>query len=466
MTEINIKHAFNLAIQYHQKNNLNEAKKIYLQILKINPNHVNAHNNLGAAYKQLGEIEKAKSCFEKVIQLNPNDVDGHNNLGLLLFELKEIQKAKSFFEKTIQLNPNYVEAHNNLGTIFNELKEFQKAKDCYERAIQLNPNYAMALYNLGVIFKQFGLSQKAVGYFEKAIEINPNYAAAYNGLGIIFKELGNNIKKAKSCFEKALKINPNYADIYWNLHSLVSNIDEAIEILKKLIHIDNNHFNAKSMLACLEYFKGNHKNFNNLINSNNSNDSYIRSFKWVFSLPKLPKLFFNKKDFFDGVAAISDKSRPFYEFGVWNGVSFKYLINTFGRGFGFDTFTGIPEKWHDNPAGTYSSFGSIPQISGGEFIVGKFEDTLPKFFSKKRLVASLINFDADLYSSTLCALNYSNKVIDEKSILIFDEFLTNNSWEEDEYKALNEFCNNFNISYEVLAVSFYSKQVAIKLKKN
>ena len=462
MTEINIKHAFNLAIQYHQKNNLNEAKKIYLQILKINPNHVNAHNNLGAAYKQLGEIEKAKSCFEKVIQLNPNDVDGHNNLGLLLFELKEIQKAKSFFEKTIQLNPNYVEAHNNLGTIFKELKEFQKAKDCYERAIQLNPNYAMALYNLGVIFKQFGLSQKAVGYFEKAIEINPNYAAAYNGLGIIFKELGNNIKKAKSCFEKALKINPNYADIYWNLHSLVSNIDEAIEILKKLIHIDNNHFNAKSMLACLEYFKGNHKNFNNLINSN---DSYIRSFKWVFSLPKLPKLFFNKKDFFDGVTAISDKSRPFYEFGVWNGVSFKYLINTFGRGFGFDTFTGIPEKWHDNPAGTYSSFGSIPQISGGEFIVGKFEDTLPKFFSKKRSVASLINFDADLYSSTICALNNAKDIIDEDTILVFDEFLMNDRWEEDEYKALEEFCNNFNFSYDVLAVSFYTKQIGVKLKK-
>jgi len=462
MTEINIKHAFNLAIQYHQKNNLNEAKKIYLQILKINPNHVNARNNLGAAYKQLGEIEKAKSCFEKVIQLNPNDVDGHNNLGLLLFELKEIQKAKSFFEKTIQLNPNYVEAHNNLGTIFNELKEFQKAKDCYERAIQLNPNYAMALYNLGIIFKQFGLSQKAVGYFEKAIEINPNYAAAYNGLGIIFEELGNNIKKAKSCFEKALKINPNYADIYWNLHSLVSNIDEAIEILKKLIHIDNNHFNAKSMLACLEYFKGNHKNFNNLINSN---DSYIRSFKWVFSLPKLPKLFFNKKDFFDGVTAISDKSRPFYEFGVWNGVSFKYLINTFGRGFGFDTFTGIPEKWHDNPAGTYSSFGSIPQISGGEFIVGKFEDTLPKFFSKKRSVASLINFDADLYSSTICALNNAKDIIDADTILVFDEFLMNDRWEEDEYKALEEFCNNFNFSYDVLAVSFYTKQIGVKLKK-
>ena len=80
-------------------------------------------------------------------------------------------------------------------------------------------------------------------------------------------------------------------------------------------------------------------------------------------------------------------------------------------------------------------------------------------------MASLINFDADLYSSTLCALNYSNKVIDEKSILIFDEFLTNKNWEKDEYKALNEFCNNFGVDYEVLAVSFSSKQVAVKLKK-
>jgi hypothetical protein len=81
-------------------------------------------------------------------------------------------------------------------------------------------------------------------------------------------------------------------------------------------------------------------------------------------------------------------------------------------------------------------------------------------------LASLINFDADLYLSTLCALNYSNKVIDEKSILIFDEFLMNKYWEKDEYKALNEFCDNFNISYDVLAVSFYSNQVAVKLNKN
>ena len=104
-------------------------------------------------------------------------------------------------------------------------------------------------------------------------------------------------------------------------------------------------------------------------------------------------------------------------------------------------------------------------IKGGEFIVGKFEDTLPKFFGQKRPLASIINFDADLYSSTLCALNNAKEVIDKNSILIFDEFLINDHWEKDEYKALNDFCNNLNIEYDVVAISFYSKQVAVKLKK-
>ena len=48
----------------------------------------------------------------------------------------------------------------------------------------------------------------------------------------------------------------------------------------------------------------------------------------------------------------------------------------------------------------------------------------------------------------------------------FDEFLNNKNWEKDEYRALNEFCDNFNFSYEVLAVSFLSKQVALKIIKN
>ena len=63
----------------------------------------------------------------------------------------------------------------------------------------------------------------------------------------------------------------------------------------------------------------------------------------------------------------------------------------------------------------------------------------------------MINLDADLYSSTLQALNYSKSIIDEKTtFLIFDEFLMNENWEKDEYKALEEFCKLGGITYEGL----------------
>jgi len=422
---------FALAVQNHNKNNLQVAANLYNETLKTNPNHVDAYYNLGNVFQKLGENQKAKSSYEKAIEINPSYAKIHDKLGIVLQKLGELQKAKSCTEKAIEINPKYVSAHNNLG----------------------------------IVLQKLGENQKAISSYEKAIQIQPNHAIAHNNLGNVFEELGE-LQKAKSSYEKAIEIDPNHVDAYWNLHSFASDIDEALTILKKLYEIDNKYIKAKIMISALQGFKGNFNEFDALIASSESSHPYVRSIKWIFSLPKLPKIFFNRWNFYDAVIALTENSRPFYEFGVWYGISFKYLIKTFKKGFGFDTFTGLPEDWHSEPSGTYSSFGSIPKIKGGEFIVGKFENTLPKFFSQKRPIASLINFDADLYTSTLCALNYSNKVIDEKSILIFDEFLTNDNWEKDEYKALNEFCNNLGIGYEVLAVSFFSKQVAIKLKKN
>ena len=340
----------------------------------------------------------------------------------------------------------------------------QVAENLYKEVLKINPDHFESIFDLGTLLAQTKRFDLAKPLLQKAIQIQPNYAMAHNSLGITFLELGEK-RKSKSSFEKAIKIQPNYAHAYWNLHSLANDIDEALTILKKLYEFDNKYIKAKLMISALKAFKGKFEDFDTLIRSSESNHPMTRSIKWVFSLPKIPKIFFNRWDFFDAIVAQTDKTRPFYEFGVWNGISFKHLIKTFKKGFGFDTFTGIPEDWHNEPSGTYSSFGSVPKIKGGEFIVGKFENTLPKFFSQKRPLASLINFDADLYSSTLCALNYSNNVIDEKSILIFDELITNKNWEKDEYKALNEFCDSLSISYDVIAVSFYSKQVAIKLKK-
>ena len=240
---------------------------------------------------------------------------------------------------------------------------------------------------------------------------------------------------------------------------------DAKNYLIRCIKIDKDHISAKLTLSLLEAYEGNRTMYESLNTPTEKNHPITRSIKWFLALPNKPKLYFNRWHFFDELCLEAESNRPFYEFGVWKGSSFKHLIKTFKKGYGFDTFTGLPENWHHEKIGTYSSDGNIPSIKGGNFIKGEFKDSLPKFFETKRPMASIINFDADLYSSTKCALENSDPVIDEKTILIFDEFIVNENWEQDEYKALNEFCSEKKYSYDVIGVSFFTKQVAVKINK-
>ena len=281
--------------------------------------------------------------------------------------------------------------------------------------------------------------------------------------------MGNALQKqgkldeAIASYNKALSFRPDYTETFWNLSGTAENISEAKSWIEHCLRVDHGNLKARLTLSALQFYEGDKSGFNALMQTSLKDDPFIRSFKWTFDLPKLPELYFHRWALFDRVVQLSKQDRPFYEFGVWRGVAFQYLIKTFKKGYGFDTFEGIPEDWHDEKAGSYSSDREIPQIEGGEFIVGKFEKSLPEFFLKPRPVASVINFDADLYSSTICALNYSKSIIDQHTILIFDEFIMNKNWEQDEFKALKEFCVNNNFAYEVLAISFFTKQAAVRL---
>ena len=173
---------FNLAIKYHQEGRLDVAQKFYNQVLKINPNHSGAYNNLGVIFDNLGKYQKAKECYENAIEINSNYVDAHYNLGVILQGLGENQKAKECYEKAIEINPNHADAYNNLGNVLQILGENEKAIDSYEKALKINPNYALAHSNLG---SALGENEKAIDCYKTAKRIDPNincdvaFAAAY-----------------------------------------------------------------------------------------------------------------------------------------------------------------------------------------------------------------------------------------------------------------------------------------------
>ena len=265
---LTIDETFKLAFKNHQEDKTDIAQKLYLQVLRIKPNHSQALNNLGVIFQGLGENQKAIGCYEKAIAIDPDYLDAHFNLGVIFQGLGENQKAKECYEKAIEIDPNYSNAHNNLGTMFFDLGEAQKAISCYEKAIKANPNHTDAHNNLGGAFKEVGEYQKSISHYEKVIDTNPDYIGAHYNLGVVFQEIGE-YPKAIIQYEKAIKANPKHIKAHNNLGAIFNELGDnkkAIDCYEKVIAIDPNNkgslyslgvvlFSIKQYKKAIEKFK-------------------------------------------------------------------------------------------------------------------------------------------------------------------------------------------------------------------
>ena len=91
---------------------------------------------------------------------------------------------------------------------------------------------------------------------------------------------------------------------------------------------------------------------------------------------------------------------------------------------GFDSFEGLPENWlPQRPKGHFSLEGQVPKIDDPriQFFGGWFEATLPDYKLPAHDVL-VLNFDADLYSSTIFVLNTLERAIVPGTYIYFDEF--------------------------------------------
>jgi hypothetical protein len=153
------------------------------------------------------------------------------------------------------------------------------------------------------------------------------------------------------------------------------------------------------------------------------------------------------------------------EFGVRHGNSIGQLASLAKQAVhGFDSFEGIPEDWHDEGKGSYSTKGVIPKVPSNVTLHrGWFDQTLPKFLAEHTEPIRLINIDCDIYSSTKTILDLLAPRIQSGTVLIFDEYIGNQHWREDEFKAFQEAVKTYAWDYEYLTFSFFTKQVVIRI---
>ncbi len=75
-----------------------EAISVFEKVIRLNPKHALAYNNLGAIYWQKGEKKKALECMIKAMEIDPENPDIIWNSGQILIGLGLVSDAREIYE--------------------------------------------------------------------------------------------------------------------------------------------------------------------------------------------------------------------------------------------------------------------------------------------------------------------------------------------------------------------------------
>lgn len=141
-------HVLKDAIHQLQKNNLNQADKLFRQLIKSDPNDPNALHFGGITKYQLGFYKKSIDLLNLAVQSAPNYAEVYNSRGIVFMEQHNYEKAYEDFSNAVNLKTGYSNAQANLGNVLKKLGQFTKATDAYIDALSYDPNNIEAAYNL------------------------------------------------------------------------------------------------------------------------------------------------------------------------------------------------------------------------------------------------------------------------------------------------------------------------------
>ena len=318
-----------LAELYAKTGRIKDAVIEAQDILKRDPNNLEAHKLLGRIYlRSLGDVQAGSGSqnmlklaieqYEQMVKIEPDNVDNHLLLGRLYRLNNDLQKAENEFKIAVKMQPDSEEAVTTLAYLYNEegdtnraaqvlasipdaarsaklysalgytyeqQKQYKNAIDSYKRAIELDRDNLDAIRGLAQNLMNDGQTNAALEQYKIIADANPEDAQTYLKMAEIYRKTGKfdlaleNLKKAESMVQDSIEVPYNIAAVY----QAQGRYDEAIQVLQNLL--------KKTEKADNSYTQGEKNNravflerLGTIYRENNNNQFAIDTFRKMLAL--------------------------------------------------------------------------------------------------------------------------------------------------------------------------------------
>jgi tetratricopeptide (TPR) repeat protein len=157
----------------------NKAEKIYRDILKNDPDHVEAARLLAGIAVKHERYREAEVFLLRAVKMAPDYLRAWADLANVQRELDKTDDAIASAMRVLELAPDKAESHMLYASVIGQAGRHLDAIEMYRKALIASPDRAGAMCSMAHHLKTIGRQDESIAQYRAAIAAKPDHAEAY-----------------------------------------------------------------------------------------------------------------------------------------------------------------------------------------------------------------------------------------------------------------------------------------------
>jgi tetratricopeptide (TPR) repeat protein len=154
------------AVSHHRAGRRLQAQRLYVEVLRLQPQHPEALHHLGVLALQSGEVQAAAALIRRAVASPAAPAAWRSNLAVALKSAGRADEALACYDRAIELAPADAHAHYNRAILLKDMLRLPEAIEGYSRALALKPDHHGAAGNLALALLLAGEFERGWALYE------------------------------------------------------------------------------------------------------------------------------------------------------------------------------------------------------------------------------------------------------------------------------------------------------------
>ncbi len=228
-----------MALCYLGLGRYSDALEVIKKAEELDPTDENIKVVKAKILHAMGKDGKAKNILYEILKNNPQNLDARHALAVIFYHSYDYMEAQKLLVENLRYNPNHFWSLITLGRIFQEKRVFSTARNYYEKAIESSPENPWGYVNMALLYLESGDKNLAITFMEKAKSLSPEDPQILNLLSMAYIRAGK-LSKSEQVLRKTIEKQGKSSLLLYNLAMTVelqNRNKEAIQLLQEALKL-------------------------------------------------------------------------------------------------------------------------------------------------------------------------------------------------------------------------------------